>query len=385
MMKEAVDAYMEQHQIELEKLTVITLEGEGTIARRVAKHYQDFLDKPEWVRDVHSADVIFIATHSQGSIVSTQLIASLVQDGHIRTELNHEAVLRATETSGVIPPPHPTRVVCLAQCGIHLGPLLYLNTSSLTTPYFTYFESPAAKELFEFQDTTSEASQKYVASLATALDHGVKFVYIASLDDQVVPIYSGVFMTASHPLILRALYVDGDAYNESDFLSNLIVFLLRIRNAGLDDSGLLNHLSEATAGSLSGVGHSTPYSNAGCYELAVRFLFETSGVLGSEKPVLRLEPFQARATRNDYEIPWALRGIFGDPAITSLFAVEMAQLRMAFDEWRPKTSLLKELRRKLEPIQSIRILPPSPLALHHTHEDEEEEHESSVVRTYSRL
>lgn len=37
-------------------------------------------------------------------------------------------------------------------------------------------------------------------------------VYIASLNDQVVPIYSGLFTAASHPRILRALYIDGDAY-----------------------------------------------------------------------------------------------------------------------------------------------------------------------------
>jgi hypothetical protein len=37
-------------------------------------------------------------------------------------------------------------------------------------------------------------------------------VYVASLNDQVVPIYSGLFTAASHPLILRALYIDGDAY-----------------------------------------------------------------------------------------------------------------------------------------------------------------------------
>lgn len=59
-------------------------------------------------------------------------------------------------------------------------------------------------------------------------------------------------------------------YSASDFITNLIVLLLRIRNAGLDDSGLITHLSEATAGSLSGVGHSTPYLYSGCYELSTR-------------------------------------------------------------------------------------------------------------------
>ena len=44
------------------------------------------------------------------------------------------------------------------------------------------------------------------------LSKQVKMVYVASLNDQVVPLYSGLFTAASHPLILRALYIDGDAY-----------------------------------------------------------------------------------------------------------------------------------------------------------------------------
>ena len=51
----------------------------------------------------------------------------------------------------------------------------------------------------------------------------------------------------------------------SDFLSNLLVLLLKLRNAQVDDNGLLMHLSEATAGSLSGVGHSAAYEDPGTY------------------------------------------------------------------------------------------------------------------------
>jgi hypothetical protein len=118
---------------------------------------------------------------------------------------------------------------------------------------YQYFESAAAKELFEFQvshpgampnyfvlidtyhltrgrtptarsrrftsrrcvmlwtteyvDTLSRRSRGYVTT-----SHQVKMVFIASLNDQVVPLYSGLFTAASHPLILRALYIDGDAY-----------------------------------------------------------------------------------------------------------------------------------------------------------------------------
>jgi hypothetical protein len=103
--------------------------------------------------------------------------------------------------------------------------------------------------------------------------HKTKVVYVASMDDQVVPLYSGLFTSLSHPLVLRALYIDGDlaasqyvslrsythqtnrpnwARSSSDFLLKLLVLLLRILNAGLSDSGLLAHLSEVTVGSLSG-------------------------------------------------------------------------------------------------------------------------------------
>lgn len=95
--------------------------------------------------------------------------------------------------------------------------------------YYQYFENAAARELFEFQDTETDVSKEYVKALNTVMDHGVslrkvlarsfadhfyqtKMVYIASLNDQVVPIYSGLFIAASHPRILRALYIDGDAY-----------------------------------------------------------------------------------------------------------------------------------------------------------------------------
>ena len=54
-------------------------------------------------------------------------------------------------------------------------------------------------------------------------------------------------------------------YSSSDFLSNLLVLLLRVMNVGLSDGGLLTHLSEATAGSLSGIGHSTAYEELATY------------------------------------------------------------------------------------------------------------------------
>ena len=61
------------------------------------------------------------------------------------------------------------------------------------------------------------------------------------------------------------------------------MLLLRIRNAGLSDGGLLSHLSEATAGSLNGIGHSTAYEELAVYSL-VTFCF----TLWSVNPDVRL-------------------------------------------------------------------------------------------------
>ncbi|KAL0953078.1 hypothetical protein HGRIS_007278 [Hohenbuehelia grisea] len=354
MMVQALDEFQEQHNVHLEKITKIPLEGEGTIDRRVEKLYSSLLANQEWMDDLHAADAIFVATHSQGSIVSTHVLDRLIRDDHIRTtrSLARIPTMDGVSVPDVSPKLRPQRVCCLALCGIHLGPLRYLSTSSMFQPYIQYFESTAARELFEFQNTENAVSQAYVKALQNVVDHGTKMVYVASLNDQVVPIYSGLFTSASHPLILRALYIDGDAYHSSDFLSNLLVLLLRIMNAGLSESGLLTHLSEATAGSLNGVGHSTAYEELATFSLAVKYLFLTNDGL-EDPPPLHVEPFNANTEQNDYEIPWSLRDLIADERVYHLFRREISELRDAFRDWHPKTTVLRDIKKKLQPIQKL--------------------------------
>ncbi len=156
-----------------------------------------------------------MSSHSQGSIVSTHLLASLIADGHIRP------IVSSTSSK-------TCSVVCLALCGIHLGPLLYLNGSltqvgsdliislrylhsspslTLRTLSLQQLESYSSSRLAimlvllgnllkrrfsDFfpsrQDTSSDVSQRYTKALSEILDYGVKMVYIASVDDQVVPV-----------------------------------------------------------------------------------------------------------------------------------------------------------------------------------------------------
>jgi hypothetical protein len=91
------------------------------------------------MNDLHAADAILVATHSQGSIVSTHLLERLIREKHIKTSRTSDLLASASAalapggTSFAAPPAQ--RVCCLALCGIHLGPLRYLSSSSLLQPY----------------------------------------------------------------------------------------------------------------------------------------------------------------------------------------------------------------------------------------------------------
>jgi hypothetical protein len=148
------------------------------------------------MNDLHAADAILVATHSQGSIVSTHLLERLIREKHIKTSRTSDllATASAALTSGGMSSAARStqRVCCLALCGIHLGPLRYLSSSSLLQPYiqvgvsdslydmgvsllkafiYQYFESAAAKELFEFQ-----------VSRPTDICHGALLIYLPLID-----------------------------------------------------------------------------------------------------------------------------------------------------------------------------------------------------------
>lgn len=78
------------------------------------------------------------------------------------------------------------KVCMLAMCGVHLGPLYSISTSTVIQPYLQWFENAAARELFEFQESTSAVSEAYQKALGMVLGNGVKVVLLASLNDQVV-------------------------------------------------------------------------------------------------------------------------------------------------------------------------------------------------------
>ena len=263
MMHDSVQSYLEKHNVSSFNIQAIALEGSGIVADRVQNLFQQLTAREDWVDALRHADHVFIATHSQGTVVSTHLLRKIIEKGYC---------------AGL-------RLHLLAMCGIIQGPFAYLSESYALSPYFSYLESAAARELFDFQSPSTAVSEELLHSLRTILAHGVKITAIGSINDQVrlsshsprliadstfskkvVPLYSALFAGISHPGLLRAVYIDSAAFRTSDFLVNLVVFACRLKNAGSNDHDLLFHLSEALAGALTGVGHSKLYEETDVFE-----------------------------------------------------------------------------------------------------------------------
>ncbi|KAI8150069.1 hypothetical protein BJV82DRAFT_503532 [Fennellomyces sp. T-0311] len=343
----ALEQYLEnEHQLTLsdDAVTVIPLEGEGKVEERISKLYHQLVSNLEWLEAISSADVILWGTHSQGTPVSVMLLHQLLQRGHVHL--------------------HRQSICLLAMAGIGHGPFPSLQGSLI------YFEADAARELFEFMDSNSAISLKFRESLECILNRGIKMVLVGSLQDQVVPLYSAILTGISHPNIYRAVYIDKHIYTNDDFLINLVVFALRLRNAGIPDHGLFIHISEVLAGSIYALegGHSTIYEEIDVYQLAVQYLFDTptltpSPTLTASSPPppsghqlpekAQMDPFKAKLRLNPYYLPWTLRGLFEDPLINKIdwASSELGRLHELFLAWAPTSARLREFKFRLEPLK----------------------------------
>ncbi|KAG0258908.1 hypothetical protein BG011_002994 [Mortierella polycephala] len=333
----ALKDYLKQRNVELEPddITLIPLEGEGKVLDRVDILYENLIRNEKWKMALHEADLVLVATHSQGTPTSTLLVSRLINEG----------MLRVKEED-----PRMQRVGILAMAGISHGPFPFLKGNLIVR----WFEAEAAQELFEFMDSETDIAIKYREALRTVLVSGVRITYVASLEDQVVPLYSAIMTSIHHPSIVRAVYADGCSYQD-DFLTNLIAFALRLRNSGVEDHGVLVHLSEVVAGSIYGEGHSTIYDEREVYLLSIRALLEPPTSLTSE--MIRSEPifhpFRAKHTLNPFYLPWGMRGVMDELKALGNKALdeEMERLKELYDEWDPVSKGMKEIKFRLEPLR----------------------------------
>ncbi|KAJ0425506.1 hypothetical protein BJY00DRAFT_181847 [Aspergillus carlsbadensis] len=314
MAAEAIHKYAGDHgyTCEIEK---IALEGEGRIAERVDLLWKLLLN---WMEEIRQADFILVACHSQGVPVGVMLVAKLIAFGCINAN----------------------RVGICAMAGVNLGPF---------SDYRSRWISGSAGELFEFALPYSQVSKDYESALRTCIDFGVRISYIGSIDDQLVSLESSLFSPISHPYIYRAVFVDGRVHAPS-FVSHLVGFALKLRNLGISDHGLIRELSSPLAGSLyTGDGHSRLYDDDSVYRLTIEFALETSAVSNVPLDLKRTHP---PPPANPYILPFAMRGLLEEEHVRHKLYNETLELLKQFDDWKPTSKVLKDVKFRLEGIRS---------------------------------
>jgi len=239
------------------------------------------------------------------------------------------------------------------------------------------------------------------------LRHGVRVTYVGSIDDQLVSLESSLHMPLSHPYVTRAVFVDGRVHTPN-FLTHLVIFALKLRNLGLSDHKLIRELSAPLAGSIvGGDGHSRVYDDPEVYKLAIEFALEStdvqapppsspaqgerekakdaaasrraslaglpsspqlanairrgslsasSGTMLGVPPVMgAYEQPQNSSAANPFVLPFAVRGILEEDLVKRDAGLrqEVAELVKEFDEWKPTSKVLKDVRWRLEGVRSL--------------------------------
>jgi hypothetical protein len=155
--------------------------------------------------------------------------------------------------------------------------------------------------------------------------------------------------------------------NSKSSLSHLVGFALKLRNLGVPDHGLIRELSSPLAGSIyTGEGHSRIYDDDAVYEyvkrklhlecslisihsLAVEHALETTSV-GEITP--QIQNSKGTVTPNPYILPFAMRGLLEEEYVRKELHEETSELLQQFDDWKPSTKALKDVKFRLEGIRS---------------------------------
>ncbi|KAF1345899.1 hypothetical protein BDV97DRAFT_401279 [Delphinella strobiligena] len=344
-------------------IETVALEGEGFIADRVNTLWKLLLN---WLSHLRRADLIFVACHSQGVPVAIMLVSKLIQLGCLSPQ---------------------AKIGICSMAGVNLGPFADYKSRLLG--------AGSAAELFEFSRPGSKVSMEYASALENVLRHNVRISYCGSIDDQLVSLESSTFSNLTHPYIFRSVFIDGRIH-APDFITHLVAFALKLRNLGISDHGLIRELSLPLAGSLyGGQGHSTVYDDPAVYDLALQFCLETTDIIpshherGQREEAQRrrssqgglpssvsaanairrgslsasalvgiapvLTPFEMPASgsnANPYFLPWALRGILEEDIVRREMGDEVKELVKLYEEWRPSSKVLKDVKFRLEGVRS---------------------------------
>ncbi|PSS01006.1 hypothetical protein BD289DRAFT_501230 [Coniella lustricola] len=295
---------------EIEK---VALEGEGKIDYRVTNLWSLLQN---WLDHIREADLVMIACHSQGVPVAMMLLEKLIDCSAVGN----------------------AKIGVCAMAGVNLGPFAEYKSSMGIL-------MGSAAELWEFANSESDVSKKYETALKKALQYGVRVSYVGSIDDQL----SAIFSPVNHPYVYRAVFVDGRIH-ASDFITHLVGFACKLRNLGVSDHGLIRELSMSLAGSLyGGEGHSRLYEDVQVYDLAISHTLETTDIGTVACEIAR---YEGLTQPNPFVLPWIMRGLLEEDFVKTELSAETDKLLQRFDEWKPTTKPLQNVKYRLEAVRS---------------------------------
>lgn len=317
-------AKKEKLDISVQKLA---LEKEGKIFERVEFFYEVM---KKWKKDVDSADYIYFAAHSQGCPVSILLLSRLIEDAVFSLQ--------------------GKRISLLCMAGVNNGPFYGVDQKLIVRAYSS-IENDSLMELFQFQNFESVHSRELLQALRTVIAHNVKITFVGSINDQLVPLYSSTCLHVRHPNIFRATYIDGSS-KTPEFVSRAVSIANHLHNIGLSDHGVIKEISNSLGGPLTGGGHSRIYNDPQVYDLALEFSLYTSD-LKYQIP-LHFKPYAIdQLGTNPFHLPWCMRGLLFEARAHFKDANEEIQLLFEeFENWKPETKQLKDMKYRLNGIKS---------------------------------
>ncbi|KAI5959179.1 uncharacterized protein KGF55_005522 [Candida pseudojiufengensis] len=351
----------DQSDVSIQK---IALEKEGKIFDRV-HFFTEILQK--WETELNNADFIFIASHSQGCVVSIILLARLIR-------------------MGILKDPIHKRISILGMAGINNGPFYGVDKSFFMKAY-SAIEHDSLNELFELTKFDSPQSVVYKESIRTIINVNVKICFIGSINDQLVPLYSALASHIFHPNIYRACYIDYTSATPT-FIEKLVSLCSQLLNLGFFDNNVIKELSTSLAGPLTGGGHSKIYNDGKVYDLGIKFALDTDDLViphdgkidyddfdNSELPIsnqVYIKEYNVgKIGTNPFVLPWCLRGFLfnveknwptknyhnnkrNEGGLTNGFT-EIHELYEIFDNWKPDTKIYKELKFRLNGFRASKL------------------------------
>jgi len=83
--------------------------------------------------------------------------------------------------------------------------------------------------------------------------------------------------------------------------------------------------------------------------LAVEYALEPTSV--GDIP-LELKKYEVLTNANPYVLPWIMRGLLEEDFVKTELDTETTELLKQFDDWKPATKVLKDVKYRLEAVRS---------------------------------